>query len=261
MRSLVFLLLCVVSSSVWAWGDRGHRMVGEMATAQLSPATRAEVQRLLRQEPEPSLAGVSNWADEIRDTNPELGKQTGTWHYVNFSSGQCQFIAKKDCKKGRCIIGALERYSAVLKDKKRSDAERAEALKFLVHFIGDLYQPLHNSYRTDRGGNDFQVDFNGKGSNLHRVWDSDLIEFAEKQKPSGYIWSHYKQLKVAAAPLKPSYAQWSMQTCALIDSNTIYPSSRKIAAEYFNQHIATVDQQLNLAGTRLAAVLNYLLAP
>jgi nuclease S1 len=261
IKRLVFLLLCLFATNhAWAWGKDGHRLIGEQAQRQLNPVALNEVQRLLQREAEPTLAGVSNWADEIRDTDPELGKKTGRWHYVNFSAGNCTYKPKRDCKKGDCLIAALERYSAILKDRKRSDKERNEALKFLVHFVGDVHQPLHNTYKTDRGGNDFQVNINDEGSNLHRVWDSDLIKFSGMNSRADSAWRIHTKTSNPAKPLKPSLiTDWSLQACRLIDEKSIYPPSRKLNANYIDQHAPVVDQQLVLSSQHLAGLLNYLL--
>ena len=127
----VMLVLCLLAATpdASAWSREGHELVGELAQRRLSPAAQAEVARLLAAEPEPTLAGVAAWADEIRAEsraagNP-LGKLSEHWHYVNFPRGaDCDLQPARDCPDGDCIIGAIDAQRAILADRGRTDAER-----------------------------------------------------------------------------------------------------------------------------------------
>ena len=146
----------------------GHRIVALVATPRLAPRAAAEVARLLDGG---SLASVATWADSVRTKHPE----TGPWHYVDIPTWESSYNPERDCPKGACIITALTEKLAILSDKGRSKADRGDALRFVVHFMGDLHMPLHNGERSDKGGNDVKLTFNGRQTNLHSVWDSGLL--------------------------------------------------------------------------------------
>jgi len=157
------------TTAAFAWGADGHRLVAEEAEAHLSAASRAEVDRLLKLEPGATLRSISTWPDEVRSPG------TASWHYVNFPrDGNCTYVASRDCSNGACVVGAIEAQAAIL-SSNAPDAERLTALKYVVHFVGDVHQPLHAGYADDKGGNTYQVQFGGRGTNLHSVWDSGLI--------------------------------------------------------------------------------------
>lgn len=175
---IVVVLACMLAvPAAWAWGPEGHRVVAALAQRHLSPAAEAEVVRLLAAEHTGSLADIANGADSLRNDPAQaaLWAQTRRMHYLHLDDPQCHFVAPRDCAGGQCVVGALRHYVAVLADRTAPVAVRREALKFVVHFAGDIHQPLHAGYRDDRGGNRYQVQFEGEGSNLHRVWDSGLL--------------------------------------------------------------------------------------
>lgn len=259
MTRLVILLLALLCAfDAQAWGRQGHRLIGELAQPQLSPVASAEVQRLLKDEAVPTLAGVSSWADELRDSDPELGRRSSPWHYVNFRSGRCEYNPLTDCRNGDCIIAASQRYADILADRTRSDADRAQALKFLVHFIGDLHQPLHNSLRTDdKGGNDVQVRIAGQGSNLHSVWDTQMFRLRGLDDAS-YLSLLQTPVADADRPRR-SFEEQSEASCSIIERDAIYPRKRKLGEDYVQRHRPTAEAQLRIAAAQLAAWLNHLL--
>ena len=206
----------LLPSSASAWGSDGHRIVAWIAAAELPPAARTAVASLLQKDPyltdcvtkehmpvktpADMLACVATWADAVR--NRQAYRFTGPFHFVNIPLTAQGFDAARDCPGARgCVISALERYRELLADKSRVRAERAEALKFVVHFVGDLHQPLHNVLdkdhdlanpenagknlpegpEGDRGGNTKIVKWFDEEStpygcwNLHAVWDGGMI--------------------------------------------------------------------------------------
>lgn len=175
IAALCVLLLLLVTGPAAAWGKLGHRLVGHLASDELTPAARGEIARLLVAETDPTLAGVASWADELRDNDPTLGRRTSKWHYVNIAEHGCAFDTTRACAGNDCVVGAINTQATILADRGRSDADRRDALKFVVHFIGDVHQPLHAALARDKGGNDVQVQFDGRGSNLHSLWDSGLL--------------------------------------------------------------------------------------
>ena len=140
------LSLMLGSAAAHAWGSQGHQVIAGLALAQLTPKARAEVDRLLSLEPGETLVSVSTWADEHK--NPS----TARWHYVNFPRDSCSFDSARDCPDGKCLIAAIEQQTAVLASSV-PDEKRINALKYLVHLVGDVYQPLHAGYFDDKGGN------------------------------------------------------------------------------------------------------------
>jgi hypothetical protein len=137
-----------------------------VALKQLSPGALAEVNRLLSLEPGSTLESISTWADEVRSPT------TAAWHYLNFRrDDDCRYDPMANCPGGNCVVAAIERQLKVL-GGKGPDEERLKALRYVTHFIADLHQPLHGGYGDDRGGNLYQVQAYGRGTNLHAVWDT-----------------------------------------------------------------------------------------
>lgn len=254
--------LFLTSTACLAWSANGHRIVGELAQAQLSPAARAEVARLLAGEPVPTLAGVATWADELRDTDEARAKQTSTWHYMNFPRGDCSYVPPRDCPDGRCVIAAINRQFLILSDRTRPDAERREALKFLVHFVGDVHQPMHAGWSDDRGGNDFQVNYRDKGTNLHSTWDR-LIVNSRGLDPVAYADLLRRQSPLPRDATRQSdrpAVDWALESCRIVRDDSVYPDKRVITDAYLTAHRPQVERRLREAGNRLADMLNYALA-
>ncbi|PTT92483.1 endonuclease, partial [Pelomonas sp. HMWF004] len=139
-----------VASLAHAWGAEGHRLIAELAQDQLTPAARAQVARILEQEPGATMASISTWADEVRS------RETAAWHYVNPPEGSCSYEPARDCPGGDCVVEAINAQAAILKSKA-PDAVRLSALKWVVHLVGDVHQPLHAGFKGDKGGNLYQV--------------------------------------------------------------------------------------------------------
>ena len=138
------LAFCIPIQS-FAWGRLGHQVIATLAEQQLTSAARNQVQRLLALELGSTLASVSTWADEHR--NPT----TARWHYVNFPRGDCVYVAERDCPDGNCVVPAIQSQVETLKSDA-SDAKKLIALKYLVHFVGDVHQPLHAGYAPANAG-------------------------------------------------------------------------------------------------------------
>ncbi|MGH8113290.1 MAG: S1/P1 nuclease, partial [Rhodanobacteraceae bacterium] len=206
--------------AAFAWGPLGHRIVADLAAAQLTPAARAEVARLLAVTGARDLSQVANWADQLRDTDPALFRRTKRLHYVNFHSADCTYDPPRDCRGGDCAVAAIDRYSAILANRANPPAQRAQALAFVVHFVGDIHQPLHADYRDDAGGNDFQVRWRGRGTNLHRVWDSLMLGTAHLSA-AGYA----RKLQAERTPIAVggTPAEWAEESCRIDRDGGVYP--------------------------------------
>jgi hypothetical protein len=168
VRCFVLALILTAPLSASAWGTKGHRVVASIGEDRLTPEARREVTNLL--DPGTTLADISTWADEVRSGRPN----SGPWHYVNIPRGASGYNAQRDCGRG-CVVSAIEQSLRLLQDPTKGKAIRQEALKWVVHLVADLHQPLH-AITDDRGGNDVPVRFFGLPSNLHRVWDSEIID-------------------------------------------------------------------------------------
>ena len=173
MRSSPLCIFALsLASPAHAWGPIGHRITGAIADENLSGVARAEVELLLGSE---DLAQASTWPDEMRSDPSEFWQKTASpWHYVTVPNGN-DYEASDAPPEGDAMT-ALARFTETLRDPKASQDDKRLALRFIVHIIGDLHQPLHAGNGTDRGGNDFNVTWFGKSTNLHSVWDSGLIE-------------------------------------------------------------------------------------
>jgi hypothetical protein len=254
MRRLVPSLACMLlflPVLAHAWGPAGHRLVAELAQGQLEPGTAAQIRQLIGSH---SLADVATWADDLRDDESQraLGRATAPLHYINFGSAACRYDATRDCPDGRCVVGGIERYAGVLGDRARSRAERAEALRFVVHLVADAHQPLHAGYRADRGGNRFQVQFNGRGSNLHAVWDTPVLASRKLGWPR-----HARELARKPLPAASGTpAQWVEESCRMTRDDGIYPSVHRVDQRYLARMRPLAERRVRSAAARLAAVLD-----
>lgn len=255
------IVLALLPATALGWSDAGHRIVGELAERQLTPAARATVAALLVDEADPTLAGVAKWADDVRGSE-EFG-YSRPWHYVNFDSADCEYVPERHCPDGDCIIGAIERLAAVVGDHGYTRQQRAEALKFVVHFVGDVHQPLHAGLRADRGGNSVAVDFRQQLWNLHAIWDFAILN---SHQPDWRIYAD----ALAASPWRDDATPdadppltWALESCRALDEHGLYPPAdqRAVGRDYLDTHRPLAELRLRQAGARLAALLNAALDP
>ena len=174
-RVIILLCLLVFTSfnelnSDLVWGKIGHKVVGEIAERKLNPEVKNIVNNLLNGE---SMSAASTWADEIK-SDPNY-KKYSPWHYVNMPLDSEYDISKKNPKGD--IVFALKKCIEILKDPNSRQKEQSFYLKFLIHLVGDIHQPLHTGRFEDRGGNDIKLTFLGKQTNFHIIWDIHIIEY------------------------------------------------------------------------------------
>jgi hypothetical protein len=143
--------------------------VARIAQAQLTAKVRAKVNAILG--PGASIVSVASWPDSIRRDRPA----TAPWHFVDIPIDQPHLDMARDCPKGDCVIQAIARFRAALANPATPPVERKEALMFVVHFVGDMHQPLHCSDNKDKGGNEVLVTLGGRQTNLHSAWDSGML--------------------------------------------------------------------------------------
>jgi S1/P1 Nuclease len=260
--AVVFSLL--LPAHAFAWGYTGHQVIAEIAEQFLEPETAHRVRYLLAIENVTTLAEVSKWADQIRLQHPE----TRPWHYVNIpvhpSAGEIDgYDPERDCPQDDCVVARIELFKRTLLDQQAPERQRLEALKYLVHLIGDIHQPLHASNNNDRGGNNVVVTFMGHQTNLHAVWDTGIIEAAVKGDERGYA------LQLAQKITDDERTLWSSDDPVLWANESYQIAARMIYGElqhqgilpdiYQAQALLIVNQQLGRAGVRLAKVLNEVL--
>jgi hypothetical protein len=270
LPQLVFFALATALAAppASAWGRPAHRVVANLAQARLRPGARAQVDRLLAGEPEPGLAGISAWADEVDKDGGQPGRHGKRWHYVDFRGGptDCDYLPARDCPKGDCVVAAIDREFLRLADPRLADGERAQALKYLVHYVADVHQPFHATPVRDKGGLDFQVSWRGEGSNLHKAWDVLLPRYALER--AGLDEAAYTRA-LQARPLPPDPArrserpvvEWAQESCRLVRDGALYPASHLLGDEYLDAHCGQMEERLRLAGARLADMLNFALDP
>ncbi len=233
------------------WGQTGHRTTAEIAQSYLSKDARKEISKLLNGR---SLAFVSTFGDEIKSDSKY--RMYSPWHYVNLPGGATKYKAQ-DANPDGDLLMAIRKSVEVLKDKGTSKEEKEFYLKMLVHFMGDLHQPLHAGRGEDKGGNDIQVRWFGEGSNLHRVWDSNMIDsyqMSYTEMASNTARLSETQKKAIASG---SFEDWMYESKAL--SEKVYASAEigeKLGYNYMYEWFPVVGEQLQKGGIRLAEVLN-----
>ena len=217
-----------------------------MALKQLSPVALAETNWLLALEPGSTLESISTWADEVRSPT------TAAWHYLNFRrDDDCRYDAMANCPGGNCVVAAIERQLKVL-GGKGPDEERLKALRYVTHFIADLHQPLHAGYGDDRGGNLYQVQAYGRGTNLHAAWDTLLIA----QWPGGVPALKATVEAKAVAPGETDPAAWAEESCRIVATEDFYPAGHRLEPDYLQRWAPVIEIQLAVAARRLADALN-----
>jgi hypothetical protein len=251
------LVLLLSPSTLYAWAREGHEIIALIAEQRLEPNVREAAMVLLEGT---TFAEAASWADQIRN------QQNAPWHYVNIQITDREYDADRVCPNDQCVIGQIERFRKVLGDEGAAYKKRQKALKYLIHFVGDLHQPLHAGDNHDRGGNDVQVEFLGqminpfshKPWNLHAVWDSGILEEHDRDA------QHYAERLKTWLESKPedvvqegSVVDWAMESHQIAKDHVyVLPVDHKLREDYYRASVPVVDQQLAKAGVRLAKLLN-----
>jgi hypothetical protein len=248
------------ATPAWAWGRIGHRVIARLAERHMTPEAKAAVAAIL--EPGESLANASLWADEVRNRM----RHTAPWHYVDVPLDEPKYDKKwsADDSKHGCVVDRINEFRLTVRDKSKTLQERRFALRFLVHCVQDLHMPMHVGDNHDRGGNDTQIRFYDRGSNMHRLWDNDIIEHVSRSED---FWlADLTKLDTAenrAAWVGGSVEDWATES--LLAARAAYQvpgadkrikSGQKLGDEYQAVHLPVVRRRLCQAGLRLAMVLN-----
>ena len=257
--------------TVSAWGPEGHIIVGRIAEQHLAPRTTHYLDALLNPDPTNALltlasSSVANWADEYRTDHPE----TAPWHFVDIPFDAASYDPTRDCRAhGGCLISAIEDFRRQLADPRTNRAARVEALKYLVHFLGDIHMPLHCVTRYgDKGGNMVWVrePMDVKATRLHAFWDETLV-VKNIEARGGDVMAYADSLNgaVTAAQAKawrvgtPVDWAWEAHLLAVKEVYNGIPVHGKavtLDAAYIANSQRIVAEQLTKAGLRLAQLLN-----
>jgi hypothetical protein len=257
----VALLFVGVSRPAFAWGRLAHRASAKLAESRLSPQARVIIRDLL--EPGESLADASTWADENSREIPG----SAAWHYVNVPVS-AQHYDPRDCARRGCVVSKIAEFRAMLSDRRTPRSRRRMALRFFVHMVQDLNQPLHVADRNDRGGNNLQLRYGrNDNTNLHQVWDSGLLyqgfrnenELLRKMEdlahqPESGLW------------LKGRIEDWADESLEVGSRAYLVPGSNAtlragdaIGREYERANLALAVDRVARSGVRLAYLLNEIL--
>jgi hypothetical protein len=256
---IVVVAVLAAAAPALSWGRDGHRVVADIAERRLRQKAKDGIKDLLGSD---SLADVSNWADAVRG-KPRYAKYDDM-HYVNVDPSATKVDPARDCKDGKCALDAVRKFSQRVLDKNYPRQKRVEALMFLVHFVGDIHQPLHVSYKKDLGGNFIDVDFLGDaGLDLHKVWDTALVTEARKARQL----ADWRGLREALdKSIDPADAEkwtkeggpleWANESLEITRSIYAAGPKTKLDSSYVTANVPVVEDRLKRAGVRLAAVLN-----
>ncbi len=267
IAALVLPLVLAASHRAEAWSSHGHRVVGHLAEFELTDTAREQVRELLGDDR--SLADVGPWADRVRDDRPE----TAPLHYINGPTDRIEPREADFALEQGNVYSATLGYAERLADTDLPTRERREALKFLVHFIGDLHQPLHAGFAEDRGGNTIAAVYGGELTNLHRYWDHDILAPRmarfDARAHAGFL--HARHDDVFAGALETGDPQdWVVEARGYLFAG-LYPMLRVdesveeidgplpvLDEAYRAVWLPVAERQLARAGARLAATLNTL---
>jgi hypothetical protein len=249
MKNCVGVLLMALSLQGFAWGETGHRVIGLIAEKHLTPKAKQNIQKLLGRE---TLAQVSTYMDFIR--SEPANKHMDPWHFMTVSDG-VKYEASMAPPEGDIYV-TIQRLILELKSKKFSDGDELFALKCLVHLIGDIHQPLHVGKPGDRGGNAIDVEFYWQKENLHRVWDSGIIDKQLYSFTEYVEWINHTTPEKVAKWQKSTIDDWVAESMSYREVIYNLPENKKINYRYVYDTIEIVNLRLLQAGVRLAGVLN-----
>jgi hypothetical protein len=251
MKKLLNFCLVGLSVVLVSWGFKGHRAIATIAQKHLTSNTAYVISSYPKGE---SMASIATWADENKNT------KTAPWHFLNLPLGLTydQFV-KLVTESDNNVYSAILKTEASLKDKNLTPEQKNEALKYMIHLVGDAHQPMHISRKEDKGGNMLQVRFDNKGTNLHSLWDSRLIDhegLSEADIVKTYDIATATQIKQWQ---DDSPMEWIWESYQI--SSEIYKQvkpGQKINEAYYQKYIPVIRKRVDQAGIRLAGELNKL---
>lgn len=238
------VVLFLSTSNCFAWGNKGHALVAEVAFNYLDANTKNIVLNYLDGM---TIEEAANWMDNLRDDHSY--DYMKPYHYANFEKG-----SKVTNDKGSNIIAQLYNTIHKLKDYKKLSKEEVKIkLCIIFHLVGDLHQPLHVGYGTDKGGNTMQFNFNGKGTNLHSFFDSGIIKYKDITLQD-CLDAHQSTKNDIPKYHKRNVLKWANQSRSYLDE--IYNfDGHQVSQEYVDKNAIVIKNQLLDAGINLASVL------
>ena len=250
MKRIGFLSALIFSSVIaFAWGQTGHRVVGKIAENHLSKKAKEALFCLMENE---SLVEASTWMDNIKSDSAY--DHTHQWHYVTIPNGKDYHTC--DIDKGGDAYETINRMIAVLKNKETSKQEKVEAVRMLTHLVGDIHQPLHVGNGEDKGGNSVKVKWFYKNSNLHRIWDSEMLDSKQfSYSELAELIDHPSESTLVQLQKDNMYV-WVKEAMDLRPQIYDIEGQENLSYEYMYKNWATVKDQLLKAGIRLAGILN-----
>jgi hypothetical protein len=256
MKKYLFTgIICVCALTLISWGVIGHRAVAKIAENHLTPKTQEAIKLLLGRQ---TLPDISTWADEIRSSVPQY-KYTGAWHFIDVPSGYDfeQFSTAVKTMKEDNAYKIIIRCVNDLRDPNKSKSDKVIALKFLVHIVGDLHQPMHVSHAEDRGGNNIAVTFDGTSDNLHALWDSGLIEhegLGYQKMATTYDTATPEEIKKWQSDEVMVWAWESYQISSILYKEAA--ENPTFEDDYYQSHMPVLQKRIEKGGIRLAGLLN-----
>ena len=256
VKKIFFVVLLFAPLYSFSWGVTGHRVVGEIAQKHLSGKAKKELRKLIGRE---TLAQWANWPDFIKSDTTGTWASASKWHYVNLPGNLSkeEFMSKLQSLPGENLYTQIKVMMKQLGDKSLDGEKRRIALRFLIHFVGDLHQPLHVGREEDQGGNKISVTWFDKQTNLHSVWDNSLVEFQQ------YSYTEYAAVLDIATTVEvqawqqSSLEDWFYESYTL--ANKVYasvPADGKLGYKYNYIFQQDLDRQLLKGGVRLAKLIN-----
>jgi hypothetical protein len=244
--------------SARAWGRLGHRASARLTESLLTPHARSIIRDLL--EPGEYLADASTWADEVsRDIPGSAG-----WHFVNVRITSNHY-SPEDCRRGGCVVTKIPEFRAIVADRNAPRLRRREALRFLIHLVQDLHQPMHVADRNDRGGNNVQLRYGRYDyTNLHQLWDSGLISRRYRERDLVRELEDIAHTPTARDWSRGRIEDWANETLAVgrrayqanPGTNVMFRTGDTVSLEYEKANTPVAVEQLARAGVRLAMILN-----
>jgi len=268
------------SSGMLKWGKDGHSITAIVAQYFLSDKAQSAIGKLI---PNGDLEAIASWADEVR--HERAYAWSAELHFINVEDYNCTFVYARDCVENECVAGAIHNYTRRAIDETLSLDQRSEALKFVVHFLGDIHQPLHCGWKSDKGGNTIHVklDFGHfkKSENLHAVWD-DYIIYEEMDTNFSSNYTLYAEniivriktgtfqdevvenwLSCPSNEAYPCTTLWAQESISFACTNAyrykngkLIESGDTLYEDYYERNIGVVENRLARGGYRLAQLLN-----